>query len=132
MVQFHEKALRLCGGKKNYAGADALAVIGAACTTAFGLFEMAMGMPSVYTVVIFRLYGTKEEEQMKREVSDSIWNSIFISIHSGHDGRERCGNSFGSDIVAVDTVGERVNHIGWILGLLASAGIFYQKKWMKF
>lgn len=66
-----------------FVGADALAAIGATNTTTFGLLQIAVGVTNAFTVVLSHQFGAKQEERMKKTVSNSLWITIVMSVLLG-------------------------------------------------
>lgn len=64
-------------------GADALAAIGATNTTTFGLLQIAVGVTNAFTVVLSHQFGAKQEERMKKTVSNSLWITVVMSVLLG-------------------------------------------------
>lgn len=66
-----------------FVGADALAAIGATNTTTFGLLQIAVGVTNAFTVVLSHQFGAKQEERMKKTVSNSLWITVVMSVLLG-------------------------------------------------
>lgn len=66
-----------------FVGADALAAIGATNTTTFGLLQVAVGVTNAFTVVLSHQFGAKQEERMKKTVSNSLWITAVMSVLLG-------------------------------------------------
>ena len=66
-----------------FVGAEALAAIGATNTTTFGLLQVAVGVTNAFTVVLSQQFGAKQDQKMKRTVSNSIWITVVMSVLLG-------------------------------------------------
>ncbi|MDY4669631.1 MAG: MATE family efflux transporter, partial [Oliverpabstia sp.] len=52
-------------------------------TTTFGLLQIAVGVTNAFTVVLSHQFGAKQEERMKKTVSNSLWITVVMSVLLG-------------------------------------------------